>query len=74
MRELAAIGLSPRRRRVSASDPLQDGKIALVGDFIGLVSAEDIAEAETVLAFVRAGSPGRPTRGALRQSPAPAKA
>jgi len=44
------------------------------GDFVGLVSAEDIAEAETVLAFVRAGSPGRPTRGALRPSHAPAEA
>jgi Zn-dependent protease len=44
------------------------------GHFVGLVSAEDIAEAETVLAFVRAGSPGRPTRGALRPSPAPAEA
>ena len=42
------------------------------GDFVGLVSAEDIAEAETVLAFVRAGSPGRPT--ALRPSHAPAEA
>lgn len=44
------------------------------GHFIGLVSAEDIAEAETVLAFLRAGSPGRPTRGALRPSQAPAEA
>jgi len=44
------------------------------GDFIGLVSAEDIAEAEAVLAVVRAGSPGRPTRGALRPSQAPTEA
>ena len=44
------------------------------GNFIGLVSAEDIAEAETVLAFVRAGSPGRPSHRAPRQSPAPAGA
>jgi Zn-dependent protease len=44
------------------------------GDFIGLVNAENIAEAETVLAFVRAGSPGRPSQGARRQSTAPAGA
>ncbi|MGE3840796.1 MAG: CBS domain-containing protein [Vicinamibacterales bacterium] len=44
------------------------------GDSIGLVSAEDIAEAETVLALVRAGSPVQPPPGALRPSHAPAEA
>lgn len=37
-------------------------------EFIGLVSAADIAEAETVLTFTRTGSARQPAGGALRPS------
>jgi CBS domain-containing protein len=71
---VSADGSLADTRRVLQESPFTVAAVFHDGTFIGLVSDEDIAEAETVLAFVRARAAGGPTPGAVRQSHAPAEA
>lgn len=60
-------------RQLLAESPSAVAAVFADSHFIGLVSAEDIAEAETVLSFARPAPPPRPGLSDLHRAEAPAR-
>ena len=60
-------------RQLLAESPSSVAAVFADSRFVGLVSAEDIAEAQAVLSFVRPATPPRPESSALHRAELPAR-